>query len=83
MLYQRRRHVREQLAAQQALKQTNEVLEQKVQQRTADLQNANLALQQEVVERMHAETTLRAAQDEPGAGWQTGRHRSALHRSGP
>ncbi len=64
LLYQRRRHVREQLAAQQALKQANEALEHKVQQRTADLQNANRALQQEVVERMQAETTLRAAQDE-------------------
>lgn len=64
LLYQRRRHVREQLAAQQALKQANEVLENKVQQRTADLQSANVALQQEVMERMQAETTLRAAQDE-------------------
>lgn len=64
LLYQRRKHVREQLAAQQALQQANEVLEHKVQQRTADLQTANQSLQQEVAERIQAEATLRAAQDE-------------------
>lgn len=64
LLYQRRRHVREQLAAQQALKQANEALEHKVQRRTAELQTANQSLQQEVAERIQAEATLRAAQDE-------------------
>ena len=64
LLYQRRKHVREQLAAQQALKQANEALEHKVQQRTADLQTANQSLQQEVAKRIQAEATLRAAQDE-------------------
>ncbi|RGE41429.1 sensor histidine kinase [Comamonas testosteroni] len=64
LLEQRRRHRREQTAARQALQQAHDALERKVQQRTVDLQTANVALQQEVAERMQAEQTLRAAQDE-------------------
>ncbi len=62
--YQRRKHAREQLAARQRLQQAYAVLESKVEQRTADLQAANTALQQEVGERIQAEATLRAAQNE-------------------
>ena len=64
LLLQRRRHLREQLAARQALQQAHDALERQVQQRTAQLQNANPALQQEVAARVQAEATLRAAQDE-------------------
>ena len=64
LLLQRRSHLREQLAARQALQQAHDALERQVQQRTAQLQSANTALQQEVAERMQAEVTLRAAQDE-------------------
>ena len=39
-------------------------LERKVQQRTSDLQQTNERLQQEVQERIRAEATLRAAQNE-------------------
>lgn len=45
------------------MQQAHDALELKVQQRTADLQT-NAALQQEVAERVQAEQTLRAAQDE-------------------
>ncbi|GGH54162.1 two-component sensor histidine kinase [Comamonas phosphati] len=61
---QRRRHLREQLAARAALQAAHDALERKVEQRTADLSAANLALQQEVAERVQAEATLRAKQDE-------------------
>ena len=54
---QRRRH-------QRALAQAHQTLELKVRQRTADLQTANTSLQQEVAERIQAEKTLRAAQNE-------------------
>ncbi|MEX8193946.1 sensor histidine kinase [Comamonas guangdongensis] len=64
LLYQRRQHLREQLAAQAALQAANDALERKVEQRTEDLSLANQALQQEVAERVQAEATLRAAQDE-------------------
>ena len=64
LLVQRRRHQREQRLARKALQQAHDALELKVQQRTADLQASNAALQQEVAERVQAEQTLRAAQDE-------------------
>lgn len=64
LLRQRRRHLREQLAARAALQAAYDALERKVEQRTADLSAANLALQQEVAERVQAEATLRAKQDE-------------------
>lgn len=68
MLNQRRRHqrdrVRDRLAAREALQAAHDELERKVQQRTSDLQQTNERLQQEVQERIRAEATLRAAQNE-------------------
>lgn len=64
MLNQRRRHLRDRLAAREALQAAHDELERKVQQRTADLSNTNERLQSEVQERIRAEATLRAAQDE-------------------
>lgn len=64
MRNERRRHLHARLAAQEALQKANDELERKVNERTADLSSANLRLQQEVAERIQAERTLRAAQDE-------------------
>ena len=68
MLNQRRRHqrdrVRDRLAAREALQAAHDELERKVQQRTSDLQQTNERLQQEVQERIRAEATRRAAQNE-------------------
>lgn len=64
LLNQRRRHLKDRLAAQEALQKANDELERKVAERTADLSSANSHLQQEVAERIQAERTLRAAQDE-------------------
>ncbi|MPT51723.1 ATP-binding protein [Delftia sp.] len=64
MVNERRRHLRDRLAARGALQAAHDELERKVEQRTADLSAANEALQAEVAERTHAEATLRAAQDE-------------------
>jgi two-component system C4-dicarboxylate transport sensor histidine kinase DctB len=64
MLEQRRRHLRDRLAAQAALQRAHDELERKVVERTADLSSANALLQREVSERIQAERTLRAAQDE-------------------
>lgn len=64
MLAERRRHLKDQLAAQQALQQAHDELERKVDERTADLSAANYLLQDEIAERIRAERTLRAAQDE-------------------
>ncbi|MDR3370399.1 ATP-binding protein [Rhodoferax sp.] len=64
MIYQRRRHLRDRLAAREALQKAHDELERKVEERTADLSAANQQLQDEVVERVRAERTLRAAQDE-------------------
>jgi two-component system C4-dicarboxylate transport sensor histidine kinase DctB len=61
---QRRRRIGERLAAQQELKNAYEELEIKVDQRTADLRDANVRLQAEVAERERAEQTLRRAQAE-------------------
>jgi two-component system C4-dicarboxylate transport sensor histidine kinase DctB len=61
---QRRRHLKDRLAAQAALQKAHDELERKVAERTADLSSTNMQLQQEVTERIHAERTLRAAQDE-------------------
>jgi two-component system C4-dicarboxylate transport sensor histidine kinase DctB len=63
-LEQRRRHLRDRLAAQAALQRAHDELERKVVERTADLSSANALLQREVAERTAAERTLRAAQDE-------------------
>ncbi|OWW21758.1 sensor histidine kinase [Noviherbaspirillum denitrificans] len=64
MLNERRRHLKDRLAAQEALQKANDELERKVAERTADLSSANEQLQQEVAERIQAERTLRAAQEE-------------------
>jgi C4-dicarboxylate-specific signal transduction histidine kinase len=64
MVNERRRHLRDRLAAREALQQAHDELERKVEERTADLSAANTRLQAEVAERTRAERTLRAAQDE-------------------
>ncbi len=64
MVFQRRRHLSDRLAAREALQKAYDDLERKVEERTADLSSANKQLQDEVVERARAERTLRAAQDE-------------------
>ncbi len=64
MLAERRRHLKDRLAAQQALQQAHDELDRKVDERTADLSAANYRLQDEIAERIRAERTLRAAQDE-------------------
>ncbi len=64
MVFQRRRHLRDRLAAREALQKAYDELELKVEERTADLSATNKRLQDEVAERARAERTLRAAQDE-------------------
>ncbi|MBS1157746.1 MAG: sensor histidine kinase [Proteobacteria bacterium] len=64
MLDERRRRLKDRLAAREALQQAHDELERKVDERTADLSAANQLLQDEVAERIRAERTLRAAQDE-------------------
>ena len=64
MINDRRRHLRDRLAAREALQKAHDELELKVEERTADLSAANQHLQDEVAERVRAERTLRAAQDE-------------------
>ena len=64
ILNERRRHLRDRLAAREALQKAHDELERKVEERTADLSTANQQLQDEVGERIRAERTLRAAQDE-------------------
>ena len=61
---ERRRHLRDRLAAREALQKAHDELERKVEERTADLSAANQQLQDEIAERIRAERTLRAAQDE-------------------
>ena len=64
MINERRRHLSDRLAAREALQNAYDDLERKVEERTADLSSANQQLLDEVVERVRAERTLRAAQDE-------------------
>ncbi|HJV93004.1 MAG TPA: ATP-binding protein [Azonexus sp.] len=64
MLDERRRRLKDRLAAREALQKAHDELELKVDERTADLSAANQLLQDEVAERIRAERTLRAAQDE-------------------
>lgn len=64
MANERRRHLKDRLAAREALQKAHDELERKVDERTADLSSANQLLQDEVSERIRAERTLRAAQDE-------------------
>jgi C4-dicarboxylate-specific signal transduction histidine kinase len=61
---ERRRYLKERLAAREALQKAHDELERKVIERTVDLSAANRSLQDEVGERIRAERTLRAAQDE-------------------
>lgn len=63
-LDERRRRLKDRLAAREALQKAHDELERKVDERTADLSAANQLLQDEVAERIRAERTLRAAQDE-------------------
>lgn len=64
MANERRRHLKDRLAAREALQQAHDELERKVDERTADLSATNQLLQDEITERIRAERTLRAAQDE-------------------
>ncbi len=64
VINERRRRLRDRLAAREALQKAHDELERKVEERTADLSAANQRLQDEVGERIRAERTLRAAQDE-------------------
>lgn len=61
---QRRRILRHRLEAQALLERANAELEDTVARRTADLTRANERLRKENAERLQAERTLRAAQDE-------------------
>ena len=62
-LNERRRRLRDKLAAREALQQAYRELERKVEERTADLSRANQQLQEEVSERIRAEQHLRQTQD--------------------
>ncbi len=64
MLDERRRRLKDRLAAREALQKAHDELERKVDERTGDLSAANQLLQDEITERIRAERTLRAAQDE-------------------
>ena len=64
MFNERRRLLRDRLAAREALQQAHDELERKVGERTVDLSTTNRKLQEEISERVRAERTLRAAQDE-------------------
>lgn len=61
---QRRRAARQRLHDQQALQRLNAELEDTVARRTRALTDANRELRREMAERVQAEATLRAAQDE-------------------
>jgi two-component system C4-dicarboxylate transport sensor histidine kinase DctB len=61
---QRRHRLTDRLAAREALQKAHDELERKVTERTADLSVANQQLQDEIAERIRAERTLRAAQDD-------------------
>lgn len=61
---ERRRHLKDRLAAREALQKAHDELERKVEERTSDLSATNQLLQAEITERIRAEQTLRAAQDE-------------------
>ncbi len=78
ILNERRRHLRDRLAAREALQQAHDELERKVEERTADLSAANRQLQDEIGERIRAERTLRAAQDELVQAGKLAVHRPAV-----
>jgi two-component system C4-dicarboxylate transport sensor histidine kinase DctB len=60
----RRRHIRERLAAREALQRAHDELEKKVEQRTEELSATVAQLQAEVAERTRAEASLRSTQAE-------------------
>ena len=63
-LLQRQRAARQRLNNQQALQRLNAELEETVARRTRALTDTNLELRREMAERVQAEATLRAAQDD-------------------
>lgn len=65
---ERERYITELQAAEVALHQANEELEQKVQTRTTELANANITLQAEIRERLRTEEQLRQAQKMEAVG---------------
>jgi two-component system C4-dicarboxylate transport sensor histidine kinase DctB len=64
LMRERRRRLRDKLAAREALQQAYNELERKVEERTADLSAANEQLQNEVAERTRTEKNLRQTQGE-------------------
>lgn len=58
-----RREIRQQASAQAALQDANATLEERINQRTADLRTSNLSLQAEIVERKRAESLLNAQKE--------------------
>jgi len=64
LIFQRRRHLKDHRAAQQALQAAHDELERKVAERTRDLSAANQRRHDEIGERVRAEQTRRDAQDE-------------------
>jgi PAS domain S-box-containing protein len=56
--------ITERKRAEEALKQAHDELEQKVEERTAELQEVNARLQREIEQRRQAEATLRESHDE-------------------
>ncbi len=63
LFYQRRRHLKDQLAASEALRKAHDELERKVAERTAALSSANQKLQTEIAERVRAERSLHTTQE--------------------
>jgi len=64
LLNERRRRIRDQLVARHALAQAYVELEHKVAERTADLSQANLQLQDQIAERVRAQHHLQQTQSE-------------------
>ncbi len=64
MINERRRHLRDRLAARATLQKAHDELERKITERTADLFTTNRALQDKIAEQASIERTLRATQDE-------------------
>lgn len=64
MIIQRRRHLRDRMTDKKKLQTVYDELEKKIQERTADLFMTNRTLRDKITERLQAEETLRATQDE-------------------